>query len=274
VEWKEDKVVPMTNAEKIERLESFKADVLTHEKERITADLRQALRSKINQEKTWARRQAIEASCFHTFTISPPPAFGGLIMRDLDPFEMLFERPYLQSMVPRVIDMIDQTIGVLKAGPEDVAAESEVPIVEENITPHYAFVAMPMDESSPKLVDVLDAIKEGCRRCGIQAERVDEPESNERITDRIVESIRKAEYVIVDLTNQRPNVYWEAGYAHGIRKTPVYVARYGTKIEFDLKDYPIIFFKSLKELKDLLEKRLRGLAERKGTQRWPAQRPG
>ena len=197
MERKDDKVVPMTNTEKVERLESFKADVLTHEKERIIADLRQALRSKINQGKTWARRQVIEASCFHTITMSPPPAVGGLIMRDLDPFEMLFERPYLQSMVPRVIDIIDQTIGVPKAGPEDVAAESEAPIVEENIAPNYAFVAMPMDESSPELVDVLEAIKEGCRRCGIQAEGVDEPESNKRITDLIVESICKAEYVLV-----------------------------------------------------------------------------
>lgn len=261
----------MTNAEKIRRLEAFKADVLIYENEHLPGGPRQVLRSKINQEKTWVRRQVIEAGCFHTLTLGPPPAVGGLIMRDLDPFGMIFERPYLRSMVPDVIDMIDQTIGMLKAGPEEQETDSEVPIVEENIVPNYAFIAMPMDERNPELVDVLDAIKEGCRRCGIQAERVDEPESNERITDRIVESIRKAEYVIVDLTNQMPNVYWEAGYAHGIWKTPIYVARHGTKIEFDLKDYPVIFFKSLKELKDSLEKRLRGLAETKGTQQRPAQ---
>jgi len=195
-------------------------------------------------------------------------------MRDLDPFGMIFERPYLQSMVPHVIDMIDQTIGVLKAEPEEQEAEPEIPVVEENIVSNYAFIAMPMNEDNPELVDVLDGIKEGCRRCGIQAERVDEPESNERITDRIVESIRKAEYVIVDPSDQKPNVYWEAGYAHGIRKTPIYVARHGTKIEFDLKDYPVIFFKSLKELKDSLEKRLRGLAETKSTQQRPTQRHG
>jgi len=34
-----------------------------------------------------------------------------------------------------------------------------------------------------------------------------------------------------------------------------------THIEFDLKDYPVIFFRNMKELKDLLEKRLRGLAD-------------
>ena len=92
----------------------------------------------------------------------------------------------------------------------------------------YAFVAMPMDPEDAQLEDVLDAIKEACERCGVKAERVDDPESNERITDRILESIRRAEYVIVDLTHSRANVYYEAGYAQGLGKTPIYVARQGT----------------------------------------------
>jgi hypothetical protein len=104
----------------------------------------------------------------------------------------------------------------------------------------------------------LDAIKEAARRCGIHAERIDEPQSNDRITDRILESIRKAEYVIVDLTKSKPNVFYEAGYAHGIGKIPIYVARHGTPIEFDLGDYPVIIFKNMTQLKDLLEKRLLG----------------
>ena len=90
---------------------------------------------------------------------------------------------------------------------------------------------------------------------------MDEVESNERITDRILESINKAEFVIVDLTHSKPNVFFEAGYAHGIDKTPIYIAREGTKLEFDLKDYPVIFFKNMKQLKDKLKNRLHSLAE-------------
>ena len=62
-----------------------------------------------------------------------------------------------------------------------------------------------------------------------------------------MESIRRAEYFIVDLTHSRANVYYEAGYAQGLGKTPIYVARQGTPLEFDLKDYPVIFFKNMKE---------------------------
>lgn len=128
----------------------------------------------------------------------------------------------------------------------------------------YAFIAMPMDPNDHALVDILEAVKETAARCSIHAERVDESLSSERITDQILDSIRRAEYIIVDLTNSRANVYFEAGFAHGLGKTPIYFAEQGTKLEFDLKDYPVLFFRNLKELRDLLEKRLRGLSASAG----------
>lgn len=134
------------------------------------------------------------------------------------------------------------------------------PIKRKSIDTSYAFIAMPMDPENHELIDVLDAIKEAAKKCGIYAERIDEPQSNERITDRILESIRRAGYIIVDLTHSRPNVFFEAGYAHGIGKIPIYIARQGSKLEFDLKDYPVLFFKNLRELKESIEKRLKGLS--------------
>lgn len=251
----------MTPKEQIKRLMAFQAAVHKHEDVRLLPDQKRELRSLINQEKTWIRQQVIEARCFYTVTIGPPPAIGGLIMENVDPIQSIFDSPYRLSMVPHVTDMIDQTIGVLKAPPEELK-EPSVPMVKENIVKGYAFVAMPMNEDDPEMEDVLDAIKEAASRCGVQAERIDEPETTERITDRIVESIRKAEHVIIDLTHEKPNVYWEAGYAHGIGKVPIYISRHGTPLGFDLKDYPVIFFRSFKQLKDSLEKRIRGLSEK------------
>ncbi len=179
-------------------------------------------------------------------------------MRNIDPFDMIFDAPYGMSLVPNIRDMVDKTIGVLRAGPPpDKAIVQEDPDIQKG----YAFIAMPIVPGDSATEDVLDAIKEGANRCGIHAERVDEPHSNERITDRILESIRKAEYVIVDLTDARPNVFYEAGYAQALKKTPIYLAREGTKLEFDLKDYPVIFFKGMKDLKDKLERRIRGISD-------------
>ena len=245
--------------ERVQKLEDFKSKIVQWKKT-YDADLR----SEINQNKTWVRREVIEAGCFHTLTIGPPPAVGGLVMRSVDPFNMMFNPPYGANLVGVAVDMIDEAIGALRSGPIETVKETPDVRVDMDVQKGYAFIAMPISSDDPQLEDVLDAVKEAAMRCGIHAERVDEPHSNERITDRILESIRKAEYVIVDLTNSKPNVFYEAGYAQGLTKTPIYIARQGTKLEFDLKDYPVIFFKNMKELKDSLEARLRGLADAKG----------
>ncbi len=240
--------------EKIKLLEQYKSALLEWDETREAR-----LRSFLNQSTVWVRREVIEAKCYATVTIGPPPITGGFIARDVDPFGSVFEPPYGKSLVSIVVDMVDRTIGVLRS--PQPKSEREEPTIQMQVQEGYAFVAMPMDPENPDLVDVLDAIKEGARRCGIHAERVDEPQYNDRITDRMLESIRTAQFVIADLTLSKPNVFWEAGYAHGIGKTPIYVARHGTRLEFDLKDYPVIFFKNMKELKDGIEKRLRGLEE-------------
>jgi len=102
-------------------------------------------------------------------------------------------------------------------------------------------------------------VKDGVEKCGVIAERIDEVLSNEPITKRMLEAIDSAEFVVVDLSNARPNVYYEAGYAQGLGKTPVYVARKGTEIPFDLKDYPVILYSNLRDLKASLGERLRAI---------------
>jgi len=253
----------MTLEEKIERLESFKDLVLSWERSYEDAAIQAQLRSKINREKNWVRREVIEANCFKAITIGPPPAIGGLVMTRIDPFIMLFDAPYGVSLVEVVVDVVEETIGVLRSAPPQTDAMKSEPLVREETVQGYAFIAMPMINGRHDFDDVHDAIKEAAQRCGIQAERVDEPHSTDRITDRILESIRRAEYVIADLTEARPNVYFEAGYAHALRKTPIYIAREGTQLEFDLKDYPVIFFNNLRQLKDSLEQRLRGIANKR-----------
>ena len=64
----------------------------------------------------------------------------------------------------------------------------------------------------------------------------------------------------------RPNVLFEAGFAHGIGKIPIYVAREGTTIHFDVKDYPVIQFRNMKELKDGITRRLIALSKQRRIQ--------
>jgi hypothetical protein len=179
----------------------------------------------------------------------------------VDPFDHMFDTVYLMSVVPQIIDTLDKTIGVLRSPP--LSDEAPKARIELEIQSGYAFVAMPMDEDDHQLVDVLEAIKAGAKECGITAERIDEEERSERITDRMLESIRKAEFVIVDLTNERPNVFYEAGYAHGLGKIPIYIAREATHLHFDIKDYPVIVFRNMKELRERIVRRLQAIIARR-----------
>jgi hypothetical protein len=226
---------------------------------------RQELRRAINLGRAFAEREAIEAGRMQLLTIGPPPATGGLIIKNANPFDMLFEPPYGMSVIPSVIDMIDSAIGAMESSSYyEVTSRSGKGMMSSEIQEGYVFIAMPMDPTDGKLEDVHDAIKEACGRCGLLAERIDEAQANERITDRILESILRAQYVVVDLTNARPNVFYEAGFAQGNGKTPIYIARAGTPLEFDLKDYPVIYFENNRQLKTKLEERLRALATRGG----------
>jgi hypothetical protein len=120
------------------------------------------------------------------------------------------------------------------------------------------FIVMRMTKDDPTLEDRLDAIGRTAISLGLTAYRVDQLETSGRITDSIVNALKSAQFVVVDLTHSRPNVYWEAGFTHGLGKIPIYIAETGTDLEFDIKDYPIIYYRNNKELAEGLGRRLRG----------------
>jgi len=143
------------------------------------------------------------------------------------------------------------------------AAASSFPAMEVRIG--TAFIAMPMNPSDQSLDDVLDTLKNAAKECGITATRVDDGETNERITDRMLSAIQGAQYVIADLTYERPNVFYEAGYALGLGKIPIYVAKEGTKLHFDVKDYPVIYFTTMRQLRERVVQRLNNITKPKKT---------
>lgn len=105
-----------------------------------------------------------------------------------------------------------------------------------------AFLIMPMPENrdAAHFDKVKDAVCQGAQRAGFKAMRADDVfASRTPKFNQIKEYIEKATVCIVDLTDNRPNCYFEAGLA--FERNPedfsstFLIAEQGTKIEFDLQ---------------------------------------
>lgn len=147
--------------------------------------------------------------------------------------------------------------------PTSVGFEAEISTPPKAYRPGTAFIIMWMDKAHPELDDVVDAIKEVCREFKIKAVRADDIEHQNRITDVILRHINESEFLIADLSGERPNVYYEVGYAHAVGKYPILFRREQTSIHFDLAGHNVPSYRNVVELKKLLRQRFHALTGRK-----------
>jgi hypothetical protein len=133
--------------------------------------------------------------------------------------------------------------------------------------PGTAFIIMRMDKDYKEGPEICKTIKEVCKSFGIKAVRADEVEHSDKITDLILDKIRTSEFLIADLSGERPNVYYEIGYAHAISRSPHLYRRLGTKLHFDLSVHNVPEYESIDDLKRQLTNRFSALKQRKTNQR-------
>lgn len=66
--------------------------------------------------------------------------------------------------------------------------------------------------------------------------RLDESRPAGRITDRLLTELRSATICIADLTENKPNVMWELGFAMALEKPTIIVTQSVATLPFDIKD--------------------------------------
>lgn len=108
------------------------------------------------------------------------------------------------------------------------------------------------------------AIQPTLLKLGFRPIRVDEIQHNNTVTKEIYEAIDRSAFVVADLTGERPNVYYEVGWAHKAEKEVVLLARKDTAVHFDVAAINRIDYKDYTDLCDGLEKRVRAVAQRLG----------
>lgn len=230
------------------------------EAERGSPEL-QSLRKEINRMVTRGQRLLAEAGVPYKITEYPARLVGGPV-QNFQLFSLVTnDQSSFNHDKQDFLDKIDRAIGGLSDMTQgDVTGVVGAKHQEASLEQGLVFIIMPMDEEmDPGLADVHDAIKQTASNLGLTARRVDDIQTTDRITPTVIEQLGRAEYVVADLTHNRPNVYYEAGYADALGKTPVFVAKEGTQLEFDTKDFPVLFFKTMKQLQERLQSKLAGL---------------
>jgi hypothetical protein len=133
-------------------------------------------------------------------------------------------------------------------------------------TGQRAFVAMAFSVDLKPIY--VDAIRPALVACGYEPPfRVDDAEHEARasdadftnkIDDRIMVEIRRAKFLIVDVTGSRPAVYFEAGFAEGLGVPIIWTCREESKDDmcFDTRQNGHILWRDAAQLKQLLVDRI------------------
>ena len=101
-----------------------------------------------------------------------------------------------------------------------------------------AFVIMPFDHDFEVLYT--DFIRPVLEQCGFDVERADDIENHRNILRDIIEAIDRSELVVAELTGNNPNVLYELGLAHALKKSVIHLTQELDEVPFDLRSYRIL----------------------------------
>ncbi len=124
---------------------------------------------------------------------------------------------------------------------------------------HKIFLAFWFDKSIQNIFD--NFVKPAIDNEGFLAERVSSStaELDGKISDEIIAKIKSSRAVIADCTGQRNAVYFEAGFAMGMRIPVIWTCRKDDEknICFDANHYPFILWETPEELAEKIINRLK-----------------
>jgi len=117
---------------------------------------------------------------------------------------------------------------------------------------NQAFIAM----SFNKEMNVIwtEGIKPAVENAGYKPIRVDKEAHIDRIDSKIISEIKDALFIVADVTHQKQGVYFEAGFAIGLKRPVIWCVREDDldNVHFDTRQYNHIVYKEPRDLQEQL----------------------
>lgn len=133
-----------------------------------------------------------------------------------------------------------------------------VKINDKNDFKNYVFIIMSFSGNGILESYYEEAIVPTVTKFGLRCVRVDQEKFTGSISNQITDGIENAFFVIADLTEDKPNCYFEAGYAVAKKKKIIFqrldAPHYEPKFHFDIQDYKHIVYKKISDLRNELAK--------------------
>lgn len=190
--------------------------------------------------------------------LMPVTTFGGAAADIYDEELRNFDTKYADRIDQADYEILNQVSSDLGKIARDTIA-----LAARAITPNRVFVVMSFSDEA-RLQDAYESFEMVCKEYEYKCRRIDETNAMDRIVPEIFLNIRKSAFVIVDLSEAKPNVYYELGFAQGLSKPVIVTACKGTPLPFDVADIPTIFWEGQKQLKERLREKIAAIAATQG----------
>ena len=97
-------------------------------------------------------------------------------------------------------------------------------------------------------------IKPAIEKAGYDPYRIDKEPHIDRIDAKIIADIQDSKFVIADVTQQKQGVYFEAGFALGLKQSVIWCVRKDNldKVHFDTRQYNHIVWENPEDLQEQL----------------------
>ncbi len=168
--------------------------------------------------------------------------------------------PQLEEALPPSPQTPSNTVPTPDSSKSEYLPGAFRPISMPELSDNDVFIIMSFAKEHRDAFHV--AIEPVLKKLGFNPIRVDQIQHNATVTPEILRQIERSVFVVADLTGEKPNVYYEVGYAHRADKEVILISKRDTAVHFDVAAINRIIYDDFTELTESLEKRVRATVDR------------